>query len=210
MDFLNALRFMKDVRYEFILPPAGITFRKMSKKEAAETFAWFMKKIPERMEYLRTRCAADLRISPEMLNYSDHSLLLLWRWFLKTARTEKTPKEILEEMIKGSAIFGDSYINKEVLSVTTHMIILDIALYIGECFIHNDPHLQWTYRTTPKNSVTVNQPVITGMIVSFAGLQGPADFAPIHMVGVQASKILGKTAEEEDLIQLYHLWTNNP
>ena len=206
MNITMLHRFLKDIKYNFILPPRGIDFGNMNKKEAAETFMWFMDHLPEKMDYLRFRCSSDLHISIKKLDYSDKSLVLIWRWFLKVARLEDTPREILDTMIEGSKIFGDSYISRKVLSVTTHMIVIDIALYTGECYIRNYPHLCWTYRTAPRDSITINQPVISGMISTYKGKNRPIDFAPIHMVGVQASGILDNSANEEDLINMYQCW----
>ena len=64
------------------------------------------------MTYFRERCSHDLRIAINSLNFSADSLILIWRWFINTARMEKTPKYNLREMIKQSELFGSSYINE--------------------------------------------------------------------------------------------------
>ena len=106
----------------------------MSKKTAKEAFDWYVAAIPGRMDYFRSRCAHDLKIPVETLDYSAESLIPVWRWFLKTARTEKTPKEELAWMQEGAKIFGESFVVRRVLTVATQFIVRDISMYIGECF----------------------------------------------------------------------------
>jgi len=199
-------RFLNDVRYDLAVPPQGIDYGNMSKKTAKEAFDWYIAAIPGRMQYFRTRCAADLGIPVETLDYSPESLIPVWRWFLRTARTEDTPKEELAWMMEQAKIFGESFITRKVLSVATEFIVRDISMYIGECFLKECPKLYWTYRDKPKSSVTVNQPVIAGLVISAGGQTKPTAFAVIHMVGVQASKVLSKDAEETDLFKIYQIW----
>ena len=202
----NFFRFLTDVKYDLLVPPQGINYGEMTPKQAKESFEWFVEKIPERMEYFRNRCAKDLKISVEQLDYSRESLVLVWQWFLKTARREKTPKEQLEKMKQNAQIFGPSFINYEQFTVATHFIIRDIAMYVGQYWISNYPQLYWTYKTKPKDSVTVNQPIISGLRTSYKGKEKVISFAPLHMVGVQAANIFDKSAKKNDLLKVIMFW----
>ena len=101
------LRFQNDVSYDFLIPPYGFDFRSMTPAQAKKNFSWFLDHIPERMEYLCGRCAKDLKISENQLDYSAESLISVWRWFLKFARVEETPRENIEQMEKDMLSFHD-------------------------------------------------------------------------------------------------------
>lgn len=206
MQMDNYTRFLNDIRYDLLLPPHGINYAEMKPKVAKEAFEWFVSKIPERMVYFRSRCAYDLNISIDELDYSEESLLLVWKWFLRTARLEKTPDYLMEQMKERAKIFGPSCIHEEVLTTVTHFILRDIAMYIGECYVRNYPSLYWSYLTKPKSSITVNQPVVAGMIAEGNGERKPMFFEAIHIVGVQAGKILLGTQKESDLYNVFSFW----
>ena len=159
---INWFRYNKDVQYDLLVPPLGLDFYNMTPKQAKENFEWFISKIPERMEYFRNRCTSDLNIRKESLDYSADSLILIWRWFLKTARMEKTPNEILDKMKQGAKVFGESFINWEQFTVATQFIMRDIGMYIGQSYVLNYPRLYWHYYTKPKNEVNAKQPVVAG------------------------------------------------
>lgn len=200
------IRFLRDLKYDLLIPPHG-SYTQMTPKQAKESFEFFMEHLPERVEYLRNRCAQDLRIPIDKLDYSPESLILVWKWFLKTARTEKTPKEELEKMKEGAKIFGESYINREQLSVITHFIIRDIAMYVGQCFVLNYPNMYWSYKPTKvKNDVTGNQPMIVGFHMTYNGKEGDISFFPIHMISVQAGSIIRHSKNEKDLYNLFIKW----
>lgn len=206
MDFLQYMRFAKDVKYDLLVPPLGLDFYNMTPKQAAENFEWFLAKIPERMEYFRARCSNDLRISSDSLNFTAESLIPVWKWFLHTARMEKTPKEELEKMQEGAKIFGDSFINWEQFTVATKFIMRDIGMYVGQCYVLNYKKLYWHYRTKPKNEVNANQPIIAGFRVKIMNNEGDAVLNPISVVEGQAANFYEKTQDVEDLYKFYTKW----
>ena len=197
---------MTDVKYDLLVPPQGINYGEMTPAQEKESFEWFVEKIPERREYFRNCRARDLRIPVEKLDYSKESRVLVWRWFLKTERREKTPKEQHEKMRQGGKIFGPSFINYEQFTVATHFTIRDIAMYVGQYWIFNYPQLYWEYKTKPKDSVTVNQPIMSGLRASYRGKEEAISFAPLHMVGVQAAKIFDHSAKKNDLLNVILFW----
>ena len=83
-------------------------------------------------------------------------------------------------------------------------------MYTGRCFILASPDLYWDYERRPPRrktvSVTVNQPKIMGLKCTYKGEVSRIGFAVIHMVGVQASKILDKRQKETDLYDVFDHW----
>lgn len=196
-----------DIDYSLLLPPHGLDYYHMTKAEAQEDFEWFVEHIPERMDYFRTRCASDLRVPQRMLDYSADSMLLVWKWFLKTMRMVPTPRNELERMRESAKIFGDSYVNKEVFSVSTTFIMRDIGMYVGETYIRNYSPLYWSYFTSPKRNVAARKPIVAGF---WAWVEGhgsaPAYIDPIGMVEGAASQIYRNAQEERDLYELFFKW----
>ena len=202
----DLMRFKKDVEYDLLAPLLALSFQEMTSKQAEENFRWFVSKIPERMEYFRNRCSNDLKVSIDELNYTADSLILVWRWFLQIARMEKTPKEELEKMKEGAKVFGDSFVNREQFTVATKFIMRDIGMYVGQCYVLNYPNLYWHFKTKPKNSVTVNQPLVAGFRAKYMDKEGAVFFQPIHMVEVRAANFYDKTQKETDLYNIFMKW----
>lgn len=201
-------RFLNDISYDFLIPPYGFDFRAMTPAQAKNNFAWFLEHIPERTQYLCTRCAKDLKIDEKQLNFSAESLIPVWRWFLKFARLEETPLEDVVKMEKAAKIYGESFINRTQFTIATQYMLRDVGMYLGQCFIRNYAALQWTYYTKPKSDVYVNQPIIRGFQMTYQGKRGELSFAPLHMAKVQAAKIFGQTQSDQDLLGVFEYWRN--
>ena len=202
----NWNRYNRDVEYDLLVSPFGYDFYNMTPKQAGLYFKWFISIIPERMEYFRNRCASDLNIPVITLDYSPDSLIPVWRWFLKTARMEKTPKENLEKMIEGAKIFGESFINWEQFTIATQFIMKDIAMYIGQSYVLNYPQLRWYYYTKPKNEINAKQPVIAGFYFKDQFTEGDATVNPMSIVDGAASGFYDKTQKETDIYSAYMQW----
>jgi len=203
---MSRKNFDQDIDYEVLVPPFGLDFYSMTPKQAEENFHWYIQKIPERTEYLRSQCAKDLAISINEVDFSPKSLKLIWRWFLKLARIEKTTKDEIEQMRKTFSRFGESFINKERLSVITEYIIRDIGMYLGELYVRNYPSIRWSFYTKPKRDFFVNRPLLIGFIDNNYNPPFKATFEPIHMAGVQAANLLDKTQKETDLYNIFMKW----
>ena len=199
-------RFLKDVKYDLLVPPLGLNFRSMTSKQAKKNFEWFMSIKQQRIEYLRMKCAGDLKISPECLDLRAESLIYIWRWFLKTALIEKTPQDEVEEMKVKYAKFGDTWVSHEKFSVATHYIIRDIGIYLGDVFISVNGVIEWNFITKPKNYVHVNKPLLIGFIDNRYTPAFNRDFEPIASVHTQALKIIKETPNETDLYELCKKW----
>ena len=206
---INMKRFWQDVQYDLLVPPFNEDVTTMTGKQAKEYYDWFLQHIPERVDYFTKRCEDDLDLPAHSINYDPESLVPIWKWFLSTARLEKMPEEELIKMREGAKIFGDSYITKKRLTVTTHFIIRDIGMFLGEMWIHNYPQLYWTYSTQTKDSICANKPIIAGFQMTIGSVIGDMFFEPIHMVYIQAARLITNTANEFDLFNLYQKWISN-
>ena len=201
------MKFVKDIKYDLLIPPLGLECSKMTPKQAKENFNWFISKIPERMEYFRKRCSSDMNIDIEKLDFSTQSFLHVWTWFLKTAQVEKTPKNEVEKMKVKYAQFGDTWIEYERFSVATEYILRDIAMYLGQAFLHLGDFITWSYVTKPKNLIHVNSPILVGFVDNRYDPPFRPQFDPIGAVRGQALKLLSKEVKETDLLDIFTKWT---
>ena len=187
----------RKLKYDILIPPLGKHVFKLSEQEAAAYFDWYMEKIPERVAYVSKVCAKELRIPEEKLDRSPESLLLLWKWFRKRARTERIPGE-KQDKRQPKELWKP---NRQ-LTLETEYILRDIGMYLGETFRKNDPQLYWTYYTKPRRDFFVNHPLLKGFVDRSFG----KTFEPIHMARVQASKLLRKKSKDTDLLNIYQIW----
>ena len=67
-----------DVPYDLAVPPFGFDYYHMTTKQAKDNYQWFISIIPSRMAYFRNRCAFDLKVSADSLDYSAESLIPIW------------------------------------------------------------------------------------------------------------------------------------
>lgn len=194
----------RKLTYDVLVPKLGKNIFKLNEKETAEYFEWFMDQVPQRIAYVSRICAKELRIPLERMDNSPESLLLLWKWFRKRAKTE--PIILSEEEKKSPAYENGMFCTKRQLTLETEYIIRDIGMYLGETFRKNHPQIYWTYYTKPKNSFFTNHPLLKGFVEITDGVPFYAEFEPIHMAGIQARKILLKRSKDTDLFNLYTIW----
>lgn len=200
---------MKSYRcFNNTVPPVYVdNYGKMTPKQAKLFFQDFTENLSKRLDFFRERCAADLKLSTDALDYSPDSLKFAWRWFLKYAELQKTPKGKFEIMKQDAMIFAESHINREEFTDETNCRRFDISAYWGECFIRNHKNLFWSYVTSPKSNIILYQPSLSGMKREYHGKIYDISFAPIHMSGVQASVLLTNApASENDLCKIHAIW----
>lgn len=196
-------RFRK-LKYDILIPQLDKNIFQLNEKEAAAYFAWYMEQVPERVAYVSQVCARELRIPVEKMDCSPESLLLLWKWFRRRAKTERV---IPEAGKKTGEKFPDSiWKNDRQLTLETEYILRDIGMYLGETFRKNHPNIYWTYYTKPRRDFFVNHPLLKGFVDRTFGKPFEAAFEPIHMAGVQATKILKNTSKDTDLLNIYDIW----
>lgn len=195
---------MRKLTYDILIPKLGKSIFQLTEEEAAAYFEWYMEQVPQRVAYVSQVCAKELHISVDRMDCSPESLLLIWKWFRKRAKTE--PVILSEEEKNHPAYANGMFRNKRQLTLETEYIIRDIGMYLGETFRKNYPQIYWTYYTKPKRSFFVNHPLLKGFVDTSPGAPREMEFEPIHMAGVQACKILSKKSRETDLFDLYTIW----
>ena len=202
----------KTLNYDILVPPLTKPIETFSVSETATFFSWFQNQIPCRIDYLSRRCAEQLGIDKQNIDVSAESLLLIWKWFLEIAETERTPKQKLDRLISDYSdrhyAFSEYLLSQErdQFSLQTEYILRDIGMYVGEVFVRENPIIHWGYYTEPKTDISVNRPVLLGFKDFRFSPPFPTEFDPIHMVGVQAANIWDNTQNENDLKNLYQKW----
>lgn len=179
--------------YEYLAPQLGKGIYQLNAEEAAAYFETFTEKIPERVSYVARICAKELRVPKSRLDCSPDSLLPLWKWFRRRAKTAPIPSAGTETSVRQ-------------LTPETEYILRDIGMYLGETLRKNLPGIYWTYYTEPCNDFFQNHPLLKGFVDRTTGTPCPVCFEPIHMARVQASKILTGKSGDEDLRKLYNVW----
>lgn len=193
----------KPLNYEILVPPLEKPVDQLSRAEARQYFDWYLSKLEDRTDYLR-----DVTGLP--LDHSPASLVPLWKWFLRHAEIEKTPPARLAEL---EAQFAGSPLaatlleeNARQLSLQTEYMIRDIGMYWGQVFVKNHPGIHWDFYTTPKRDMFVNRPLLMGFPNEIFPEKEGVPFEPVHMAGVQASKLFRGNQSKYDLIRVHNIW----
>jgi hypothetical protein len=80
-------------------------------------------------------------------------------------------------------------------------LIIDIAYYFAEVFVRNHPGVRWiVYKSKVEREVDRNEPILSGFIVPMN---------PRALVRVAAGKTIDKTAGDDQLLHVYHIWIGN-
>ena len=206
--------FKRTTEYEPLIIRADKPFQEMTKKEADAYYEWFLSKIDERSDYLREIVSEALNIQIEQLDFTLDSTLLIWKWFLKEAKLDKTPESELDKIRKGLLGQPQSFIDNMVerarveLSIRTEYILRDIGMYIGKMFISNYESLKWTIKYKPKSYIYVNVPIIVGFVDDKPEYPKPfhPDLEPIDLARTPAMKIFYGTQKENDLYERCRKW----
>lgn len=107
--------------YDILIPPLGKSIYQLSEQEAADYFAWYQEKIPERVAYVSKVCATELGIPEERLDCSPESLMPLWKWFRRRAKTE--PAVHADAETGKSKAPDELFANKRQLTLETEYIM---------------------------------------------------------------------------------------
>ena len=196
----------RKLTYDILIPKLEKNIFSLSEKETAEYFSWYVEQIPERVAYVSKVCARELRIPLEKMDCSPESLLLLWKWFRRRAKTEHVPMQTKQKNKYNNSILTNIWNNPRQLTLETEYILRDIGMYLGETFRENHSNIYWTYYTKPRRDFFVNHPLLQGFAEIVNGEPVPISFEPIHMAGVQAAKLLDNSSRDADLYNLYQWW----
>ena len=196
----------KKLNYDILIPPMHPPFAEMTGEEAQQYFEWFVAQIPNRIHYLA-------QYSKIKLDYSDTSLIAIWKWFIKHAKIETSPtKRMCESQRQVQFQYPSDMFNAVMrmrsrqFTLETEYILRDVAMYFGEYWVQKHPQLHWGIINTDPELTNFNMPCIHGFVDCSFDSPYMADFEPIHMVHVCASKLLEGQAKPDDLYNLYITW----
>lgn len=199
--------------YSVLEPPFSLNYYDWTKEQAKEYKDWFIKNMYERAEYVM-----EVSCTSSLLNDTIHctdisspnNLITVWKWFRKVVRYEPRPQQEIEAWRTRFGDIGVSTISKVQLTVLSEFIVRDIGMLMSVILTENYSHLYWDIIKRPKNHIYINRPVIKGFIDDNPKYPKPfaASFEPVHMVGVQASKILRGKSTDTDLFDIYKLWVS--
>ena len=206
--------FKRTTEYEPLIIQADKPFQETTKKEADAYSECFLSKIDERSKYLREIVSEGLHIDIKQLDFTLDSTLLIWKWFLKEAKLDKTPESELDKIRNGLLGQPQSFIDYMVemarveLSIRTEYILRDIGMYIGKMFISNYENLKWTIKYKPKSYIYVNVPIIVGFVDDKPEYPKPfrPDLDPIYFARIPAMNIFEGTQKENDLYDWCRKW----
>lgn len=175
--------------YNPLIIPINKPFSKLNEEEAEEYFAWFISHVDERSDYLRKKVSESLNLPIELLDFSMESLIFIWRWFLKVAEINKTPKYLLHNIRKELKADGHTkeFIKDTVrqhsleLNVFSRYVIRDIGMYVGKMFVTNFPALRWDYHTDTNKDSFANMPQIFGFVDAEYSPPFEPQFEPIFL-----------------------------
>ena len=196
---------LRKINYNILVPNIGKHIYELSEAEAADYFAWYVDVVPQRVAYLAEICAKEYGVSEEKLDCSPESLLIIWKWFRRRAKTEST--KLPKETKQSSCLTHRRASQTRQLTLETEYVLRDIGMYLGETIRKNCPNIYWSYYTTPKRDFFVNYPLLKGFIDRSFGSPQEVCFEPIHMARMQALKIIDRTSKDDDLFNLYNLWS---
>jgi len=179
----------KKIEYDICIPPISKPFALLSSDETKNYFNWYIDKIPERILYLSSIISKDFDTNESQINHSPESLDIVWKWFLGVANTETAESNGIQ------------------LDLQTEYIVRDIGMFLGELFNSRYKSIEWNYFEFPKTDFFVNKPILIGFEDNSVSPPFNAVFEPIHMVRIQACKILSNRQKDDDLIKLYNKWT---
>lgn len=204
----------KAKNYVPLIPPIQKSFVDFTKDEAQEYFKWFLDHIDERCDYLILKISGEMNFSNEKIDYSVESLKTVWKWFLMNAEIIKRHNKIRNSFFNEQKKHTDTFINAVLdegdceLSVFTHYMIRDIGMYLGKVLKSNYPILEWTFKTKPKNYISVNEPLLIGFVDDNPSYPKPfyPDLEPIAFVRGCAINLLDGSYHEDDLFNVCMKW----
>ncbi len=175
--------------YKKNIPPFRVKpFCEMRKKEAREYFAWYISEIPVRLRMLEEKLIEEGIV--DSLDYSEESLDVIWNWYKTKISFRKMTKE---ELSRKALLVSD-----KVVSDKTLMYAMDIAMYLGEVFIHNNAGITWGFFGGGKTVDGVNEPVLLG----FSQVK---HMNPRQIIEVMTLQYINKK-DSDELYDLYNIW----
>jgi hypothetical protein len=174
-------------------------FRGMSKKKVEEYFEWYINEIPNRIKLLRSAYKLHNR-NDNVLDYSSDSLKSIWAWYLKNVKIVPLSNEEYESELKSVPPHIRYCIPKKKIELGWVQIALDIGIYMALCMLNYCPKLKWGFVSKPWNLDSVNKPVLLGFTLK-------TGFDTSRIMSTLMSKAIDSTTQDDDLYNLFMVWT---
>ncbi len=185
--------------YELVQFPFEGKFSDLSKEDSQRVFEWFLKAIPERLDFLFAVIKNEDKNLYKQLDYSQKSLIYIGEWLSRHVhKRNRTREEIRKEYENLNPKFkGHLEIEDWVLSDETISLCFDVGIYFSKVFQRKFKDVKWSYYTKPKNDIDVNKPILRGFKIPLN---------PFNIVLVFASKVVDKNQGSQYLYNLFEIW----
>jgi len=125
----------------------------------------------------------------------------LWSWLVANIQLQELTESDLKESLDAVPKWLHEYIvaGKYKLTTESLSIGMDVAIYLGEVFVHEFPQIYWGFFTKPKSRVSVNEPVLLGF-------ENGLDMNPRRIVDTLMWQCAnGKSSE--GLYEVFEIWS---
>lgn len=143
---------------------------------------------------------ADVNGTVQLTRGKD-SLRPLWSWLVANIQLQELTESDLKESLDAVPKWLHEYIvaGKYKLTTESLSIGMDVAIYLGEVFVHEFPQIYWGFFTKPKSRVSVNEPVLLGF-------ENGLDMNPRRIVDTLMWQCAnGKSSE--GLYEVFEIWS---
>ncbi len=186
------------MRYSIIQCPFALHVKEMSKKELRAYFRWFMEMIPIRTNVLAEAVFRTPGYESWKPDFNPDSLGPLGDWFFAHVETRPRTKEEIQR-IQGRLRFPVPISDWD-LTDQTFSLAIDIGMYLGQVFLHNDSSLRWGQVFGGKRFIDYGQPVIVEFVF------GPCN--PVRLMKVLASSFADRSETGGGLREIYDIWSS--
>jgi hypothetical protein len=182
--------------YEIIQPPFTLNFKEMQKAELKNYYSWFMKIMPDRINFLESYIKEQLAYSSWCADFSPDSLLSLGEWFADNVETRNRNKAEIEDICSRSTYPID--IPDQELTNQTFSIAMDVGMYFGQVILKNLSGTKWDQSLKSAKEADYGQPVILGF--------SAVPLNPVRIVVSLAYGLVSGKQKGERLRGLYNTW----
>jgi len=138
------------VIYKMQIPPFPVkSFDLLTTRQAKEIFKWYTDDIPARLDQLQKCIDADVNGTVQLTRGKD-SLRPLWSWLVANIQLQELTESDLKESLDAVPKWLHEYIvaGKYKLTTESLSIGMDVAIYLGEVFVHEFPQIYWGFFAT--------------------------------------------------------------
>ena len=184
---------METAAHSVIEPPfSSLIFWEMPKKELKDYNRWFHDVLPRRIDELTLAVTSSPGFEDWSPNYAPDSLQSLGNWF---ATQVKTRQHTPDEMSKIPPHVRE-WVTEGELTDRTISLAMDIAMYLGQVLLRNNPSLKWDQILKSRKFIDYGQPVVVGFADKIP-------LNPVRIVTTVAYGIAKKTKDGTALLKTY-------